>query len=174
MVRTKTRKMIRTCKPMWWNKTIYNLRQKRLKLWNRYKESTLHDDYKRYNKCWRKTTREISKSKCRLEKHLADNIQEDRKGFFKSARSKMKAKERVGPIENTNGDLIYDDSLTAHIFYDYFASVFTWEDLEDKPNVQSMFKGGVKHSNNHSSNIITYHLQYISPLYDGRNATVIL
>ena len=36
------------------------------------------------------------------------------------------------------------------------------------------FKGGVKHSNNHSPNIITYHLQYISPLYDGRNATVIL
>ena len=34
--------------------------------------------------------------------------------------------------------------------------------------------GGVKHSNNHSPNIITYHLQYISPLYDGRNATVIL
>ena len=33
---------------------------------------------------------------------------------------------------------------------------------------------GVKHSNNHSPNIITYHLQYISPLYDGRNATVIL
>ena len=37
-----------------------------------------------------------------------------------------------------------------------------------------MLKGGVKHSNNHSPNIITYHLQYISPLYDGRNATVIL
>ena len=35
-------------------------------------------------------------------------------------------------------------------------------------------KGGVKHLNNHSPNIITYHLQYISPLYDGRNATVIL
>ena len=34
--------------------------------------------------------------------------------------------------------------------------------------------GGVKHSNNHSPNIITYTLQYISPLYDGRNATVIL
>ena len=34
--------------------------------------------------------------------------------------------------------------------------------------------GGVKHLNNHSPNIITYHLQYISPLYDGRNATVIL
>ena len=34
--------------------------------------------------------------------------------------------------------------------------------------------GGVKHSNNHSPNIITYHLQYISPLYNGRNATVIL
>ena len=34
--------------------------------------------------------------------------------------------------------------------------------------------GGVKHSNNHSPNIIKYHLQYMSHLYDGRNATVIL
>ena len=40
--------------------------------------------------------------------------------------------------------------------------------------VSTCFKGGVKHSNNHSPNIITYHLQYISPLYDGCNATVIL
>ena len=41
-------------------------------------------------------------------------------------------------------------------------------------HTQLKLKGGVKHSNNHSPNMITYHLQYISPLYDGRNATVIL
>ena len=47
----------------------------------------------------------------------------------------MKVKEGVGPIEDANGDLIYDDSLTAHIFNDYFASVSTEEDLEDMRNV---------------------------------------
>ena len=41
-------------------------------------------------------------------------------------------------------------------------------------SIACLLKGGVKHLNNHSPNIITYHLQYISPLYDGRNATVIL
>ena len=47
----------------------------------------------------------------------------------------------MGPIEDTNGDLMYDDSLTAHRFNDYFASAFTEEDLDDLPNVQGMFNG---------------------------------
>ena len=53
----------------------------------------------------------------------------------------MKVKEGVGPIADANGDLIYDDSLPAHIFNYYFASVFTEDDLEDTPNVQSMYNG---------------------------------
>ena len=140
IVPTKTRKRKRTCKSMWWNKTIYKLRHKRLKLWNIYKERTLHEDYNRYN-CWRKTRREIRKSKRRPEKRLSDNKQKDRKGFFIYPRSKMKVKEGVRPTDDANGDLIHDDSLTAHIFNDYLASVFTEEDVEDMPNVQSMYNG---------------------------------
>ena len=111
-----------------------------MKVWNIYKESALHEDYKRYN-CRRKTRREIRKSKRLPEKRLSDNIQEERKGFFKYALSKMKVKEGVGPIKDANLDLIYDVSLTAHIFNDYFASVFTYKELEDLPNVQSMYNG---------------------------------
>ena len=67
-----------------------------------------------------------------MSRETSDNIREDRKGFFKYARNKMKVKERVGPIEDANGDLIYDDSLTTHILNDYVSSVFTEEDLEAK------------------------------------------
>ena len=45
------------------------------------------------------------------------------------------------PIEDANGDLIYDNSLTAHRFNYYFATVFTEEDLKDMPDVQSMYNG---------------------------------
>ena len=47
----------------------------------------------------------------------------------------------MGLIKDANGDLIYDVILTAHRFNDYIASVFTYEDLEDLPNVQSMYNG---------------------------------
>ena len=75
----------------------------------------------------------------------------------------MKVKERVGPIEDANGDLIYDDSLTTHIFNDYVSSVFTEEDLEDMPNVLTYIGLFVRLEHRPSTMSVCGHFLHFSP-----------
>ena len=96
-VRVKERVRGKPPKPMWWNKKIYKLRRNRLKWWQKSKENEAHKPkYEFYQK---RVKEEVQAAKSKLEERLARNIKEDRKGFFKYAKSKMKAKEGVGPIE---------------------------------------------------------------------------
>ena len=69
----------------------------------------------------------------------------------------------------TDGIYYFCWAVCCHVFGSLW---WSWLGSSAAPSV--LRGGGVKHSNNHSPNIITYHLQYISPLYDGRSATVIL
>ena len=126
-------------KPMWWNRKITRLRKNRLKWWDRFKESQserCEDKYKHYQK---EVNKEVRKSKRRLEQRLGENIKTDRKGFFKYARSKMKVKESVGPIE-VEGNLIKDEKKMAKVFSDFFKSVFTREDVTNIPEPEQIYK----------------------------------
>ena len=97
-------------KPLWWNRNIYKARRNRLRWWNRYKESKLHEDYLKYQSAQRKAGKLIRQAKRKLEKKIADNIKIDTKHFFKYARSQMRAKETIGPIEDKDGNLIVNDN----------------------------------------------------------------
>lgn len=135
----KERKNGKQPKPMWWNRKIQRLRKNRLKWWNRYNESNRvrHED--KYLHYQRAVSKEVRKAKRKLEKRLAANIKTDRKGFFKYYRSKMKAKESVGPIEDEQGNLIKDEKQMANIFSKFFTSVFTTEDVTNIPEPEQMF-----------------------------------
>lgn len=130
-------------KPMWWNRKINRLRKNRLKWWNRYNESNREnqrhkDKYLYYQK---EASKEIRKSKRKLEKRLGENIKTDRKGFFKYARSKMSVKESVGPIEDSQGNLIKDEKKMVKEFSEFFKSVFTIEDITNIPEPEQIFEG---------------------------------
>ena len=123
----------------WWNKKIYKLRRNRLKWWQKYKESETHKA-----KYWfyqHKVEEEVKAAKSRLEERLARNIKEDRKGFFKYAKSKMKVKEGVGPIEDGDGNILRDEKKMAAAFSNFFKSVFTEEDTAEIPDPEQIFKG---------------------------------
>ena len=80
-------------------------------------------------------------SKKRLEERLGRNIKEDRKGFFKYAKSKMKVKEGVGPIEDESGNLLTDEKKMAQEFNKFFKSIFTEEDTNHVPEPENIFNG---------------------------------
>ena len=96
----KERKNGKQQKPMWWNRKIQRLRKNRLKWWNKYNEANREKYLHKYLHYQLAVNKEIRKAKRKLEKRLAANIKTDRKGFFKYSRSKMKAKQSVGPIED--------------------------------------------------------------------------
>ena len=52
----------KTSKPLWWNRDIYKARRNRLRWWNRYKESKLHEDYLKYQSAQRKAAKLILKT----------------------------------------------------------------------------------------------------------------
>ena len=101
----------------------------------------------------------------------------------RQAQRKQPSRDQEGSDGGTYCNVVYLKNLLAPFLhaYDFFMQTVknikqTWHTSVSGSVFEFvlLFKGGVKHSNNHSPNIITYHLQYISPLYDGRNATVIL
>ena len=128
-------------KPMWWNRKIHRLRRNRLKWWNKYKKSKRKQHEDRYLYYQSEVNKEIRRSKRKLEKRLGENIKTDRKGFFKYARSKMKVRESVGPIEDKDGNLIKDEKKMAHIFSEFFKSVLTRENTTNIPEPELMFRG---------------------------------
>ena len=135
----KERKNGKQQKPMWWNRKIQRLRKNRLKWWNRYNEANREKFEDKYLYYQRAVNKEIRKAKRKLEKRLAENIKTDRKGFFKYSRSKMKAKQSVGPIEDEQGNLVKDEKQMANIFSKFFTSVFTTEDITNIPEPEQMF-----------------------------------
>ena len=57
---------------------------------------------------------------------MADNITRDSKFFYKYARSQLKVKETVRPIEDEHDNIVINDNLkTATTFNNHFATQFT-------------------------------------------------
>ena len=128
-------------KPMWWSRKIYKLRRNRLKWWQRFRDRKTERDEERYLYYQRMVDKEVKEAKRKLEERLGKNIKEDRKGFFKYARSKMKIKEAVGPIEDEDGNILVDEKKMAEAFGEFFKSVFTQEDTQNVPEPEQIYQG---------------------------------
>ena len=89
----------------------------------------------------RKSVKANEDAKKNFEINLANNIQNDNKSFFSYVRSKERNKIKVGPLRDTIGNIISDDKITSDIFNDYFASVFTIEDINFIPTPEQIFTG---------------------------------
>ena len=126
-------------RPLWWNGNIQRVRKRRIKWWNRYKESHLNHDFQKYKNAEREASRLIRNAKRKLEKKIANNIKVDTKYFWKYARSLTKVKSTIGPLTDSKGDVITDDQKTADEFNNFFSSVFTKETTDNIPEPKKMF-----------------------------------
>ena len=76
-----------------------------------------------------------------MRKKLAENIKTNSKSFYAYISSKRRTKTKIGPLKNKMGKAVIDDNETAEILNEYFASVFTVEDVTHIPNAKMNFKG---------------------------------
>ena len=142
----------RSNKPLWWNKEIYRARNNRLRWWNRYKETKIHQDYIQFKRTERKASRLVRQAKRKLDRKIADNIKQDPKFFYKYARSQLKVKETVTPIEDEQGNIVINDNLkTATTFNNYFVTQLTQENLDRIPDPVKMFQGSSEEELNNIS-----------------------
>jgi hypothetical protein len=72
-----------------------------------------------------KAVKEYRKAKRQFEKKLAKDIKSNPKSFYAYVRSKTKVKDVVGPLKDSNNQLISDNGLVCELPNEYFGTVFT-------------------------------------------------
>ena len=94
-----------------------------------------------YKEALNAATTEIRQSKRSYEQKLACNIKTDSKSFYAYVRSKQNVQDKVGPLEDSAGNIISQGFLMAEDLNGYFSSVFTKEDISSLPVADAKFQG---------------------------------
>ena len=75
-------------------------------MWKTYRHNGSEEDYAIYKEALNQATAEIRNSKRSYEQKLAFNIKHDSKSFYAYVRSKQKVQDKVGPLEDSDGNII--------------------------------------------------------------------
>ena len=109
--------------------------------WKTYKSSGNRLDYIRATNEKNEFTL-LVRIVCRdFEHNLATNLKHNPKAFWRYCKSKLKNRSRLGDLKTESGDRISDDSAKANLLNEYFASVFTLEDIENIPDIAQKYYG---------------------------------
>ena len=84
---------------------------------------------------------EIRQSKRSYEQKLACNIKNDSKSCYAYVRSKQNVQDKVGPLEDSAGNIISQGFLMAEDLNGYFSLVFTKKDISSLPVADAKFQG---------------------------------
>ena len=115
-------------KTPWMKKESLTAIKEKRRRWNKYKFCRNEENRTRYTEAKRIASHEIKEAKITYERQIANNIKTD-------PESKVKTKDKIEAICDENGDLQHLDSEKVEILNNFFASVFTKENLEDLPTV---------------------------------------
>ena len=110
-------------------------------MWRVYRRTRKDEDYAKYKEALNAATTEIRQSKRSYEQKLACNIKNDSKSFYAYVRSKQNVQDKVGPLEDSAGNIISEGFLMAEDLNGYFSSVFTKEDISSLPVADAKFQG---------------------------------
>ena len=74
-------------------------------MWRVYRRTRKDEDYAKYKEALNAATTEIRQSKRSYEQKLACNIKNDSKSFYAYVRSKQNIQNKVGPLEDSAGNI---------------------------------------------------------------------
>ena len=105
-----------------------------------YRRTRKEEDYANYKEALNAATTEIRQSKRSYEQKLACNVTNYSTSFYAYVRSKQNLQEKVGPLEDSAGNIISQGFLMAEDLNSYFSSVFTREDISSLPDPDAKFQ----------------------------------
>ena len=73
---------------------------------------------------------------------MAKDIKHNNKAFLKDIRGKEQVRTSVGPLKDSIGRVVSDESEMAGLLNRYFASTFTQEQSGELPIAESVYQGG--------------------------------
>ena len=110
------------------------LKNKKCKLWHKFRSTNSPSDYKSYCQArhqLRKLTRSLRES---YERKLASNRKIDVKHFWKYVNSRLKIRPTINSLYRGDNSVTYADQEKCELFNHYFSSVFTNEDCSTIPS----------------------------------------
>lgn len=123
--------------PIWMDKKAIQMRDKKIKMWKRYKGSGTYNDWIEYKILCKKVVAEYDRTKKEFEGKLAEEVKFNPKAFYSYVRSKSCVKETVGPLRDETGILITDERKMCNELSQFFSSVYTNERLEDLGSIEN-------------------------------------
>ena len=125
-------------RPAWLSTDILRAIRKKKRLWTKAKSGEQVDEY---NKVEKDVRRMIRNAKRKYEKKLAeggckDGVQKRR--FYAYVKQRTKTRPAIGPLKNSEGQILREDKEMASLFNGFFSSVFTREDTANVPEPQQM------------------------------------
>ena len=76
-----------------------------------------------------------------FERDLANNVKSNPKEFWPYCNPKLKNEPRLGDLKTSEGALVQGDKEKMDLLNEYFASVYTQENLENLPSLESKYDG---------------------------------
>ena len=128
----------KTTHPQWLNHDILPLIKEKRRAWRCYRKSKRAIDYLRYASVRNKVTLAIRKGKRSFESHLVSSFKSNPKHFWKYVNNSSKVRAEIGRLKLPDGSLTSNSCETAEALNNYFASVFTMEDLSQPPYPESI------------------------------------
>ena len=90
-----------------------------------FSKSSNYDNFVEYQIARNKVIKAVRKAKLKFEKKLAKQVKEDPNSFFAYVRSKSKTTDKVGPLNDNNGNVATDNDEMCEILNTSFCFVFT-------------------------------------------------
>ena len=119
------------------DKELRTIIRKKQRVWQRYRESNYLDEnilteYHRLRNKVRRATRHYQKCK---EKEVADNAKTNPEKLWQYINRKTKTTTGIADLEGPGNKLINDDKEKVEILANFFSSVFTKENMDNKPTI---------------------------------------
>ena len=127
-------------KPVWMTRNILNQISKKKKLWKKFKESRTEKDRKAYKKVECGVKKVIRNAKNNYEKKLAKEGKAQPKKFYSYLKSEKTNRVRVGPLKNSDGDLVIDPKGQADLLNKSYGEVFTVPEEEEEEDVPCLVR----------------------------------
>ena len=108
-------------------------------------------------------TKGVRSAKRLFEKRLAEEIKDNPKSFWSYVRSKTKVKTGISDLDKEDGTRTKNDEEKANVLNDFFASVFTREDLSHVPEPELKFDGQPLETIEITEEEVLKHLKKLNP-----------
>ncbi|KAI8493269.1 hypothetical protein Bbelb_292730 [Branchiostoma belcheri] len=128
-------------KNLYTTQEVKRLSKKKRANWDRYTITGDEMDYARYTATrndLRKLTRRL---RYEFESNLARDIKQNPKSFWKYVNSRLKTKTTIGDLKMADGTMTSSKKEKADTLNQYFCSVFTEEDTEHMPQMETKYFG---------------------------------